>query len=257
MSACSRARRSRGRTVDRARRLDARCEWDRPGGDRRGRSVGGAARSAIRTPGVAGPGREHPRELGALGLAGDDRAGVAQPLDCNRVASRAVPSVDRRAVPGGQLSRVEVVLDPDRHAEQRELSRRSLPSRSRAAASASTASASIAAHACSSSSPTASRKAAATCAQVSSLRRRRSRSATASMPPSSSSLRSRVDIRLSVSGPGAEPLTAAAISSAVSQRQRRKHGIPAARSLWIADLKADSGDDDVWRSGRLRQRRQH
>ncbi len=98
---------------DRAAGLAADCDRDHAGGDRRGRARGGAAGRVLHIPGIAGLGRLHVRELGGHGLAEQQPAGAADLRDQGRIGSRAVAGVDRRAVFGGEIHRIEDVLDAD------------------------------------------------------------------------------------------------------------------------------------------------
>src|SRR3954468_9207386 len=57
-------------------------------------------------------------ELSRGGLAEDQAAGLLEERDARGVGLRAVAAVDRRAVLGRQVRRVDDVLDADRHAVQ-------------------------------------------------------------------------------------------------------------------------------------------
>lgn len=106
---------------------------DEPGGDGRRRSAGGAARGVRGVPGVAGGpeggafGEGPLAQFAGVGLADDDGSGGAQPADRLAVGGgrgqRAVA-----AEVGGQARHIGVVLDRDRHAEERQpLPRREPP----------------------------------------------------------------------------------------------------------------------------------
>ena len=108
------------RQPDRAAGVRSEPEVDEPGGERRrvpGRRAAGGLPGMERVVDGAVPrvDAEHaPRELGQVGLADDDRAGVERSLDDGRVGGRDVVAVDARAVgrpdPGG----VDQVLDEQR-----------------------------------------------------------------------------------------------------------------------------------------------
>ncbi len=113
------------RDADRAGAVGAVRHPDHAGGHRGGRTTGGAAGSAVERPRVAGRavvqrlGERPHHQLGNVRLADDHRAGHAQPPDHLAVGRcRLVPG-RVRAVARGVAGEVRVVLDRDRHAEQR------------------------------------------------------------------------------------------------------------------------------------------
>ena len=109
----------RGGPDHRAGGLRAVGDRHHPGRDRGGRAARRAAGRAIGIVRVDGHRRLVGRELGADGLAEDHRALLAQPGDAVRVALGPVPFVDRRAVGGRHVRRVDHVLDADRQPVQR------------------------------------------------------------------------------------------------------------------------------------------
>ena len=106
-----------------AERAHAGCQGDR-------RAAGRAAARERRIPRVAGLAEHVVERVGAgaelrrVGLAEDDRARRAQPLDRQRIGVGHVVGVDPRAVGGAQAGRLGEVLDPDRDAVQRARDRR-------------------------------------------------------------------------------------------------------------------------------------
>ena len=139
-----------GRLADGAARVRADRQRGVVGRHGRRRAAAAAARDAIERPrigrrAVGGVlGRRAHRELVHVGLAEDDRAGVAQALGDVGVVRRAIALEDPRA--GRALAALDrhEVLERDRDAEQRRAARRGrpLPSPRAAAIRASAASAS-------------------------------------------------------------------------------------------------------------------
>ncbi len=106
-------------SVDRAGGLGAGGQRDRARGDAGGRAARGAAGRARAVERVERVGWRHPGELRAFDLAGDKGARAAQAGDRRGVDVRVCSGIDPGSVLGGQVLRVEVVLDRDRHSEQR------------------------------------------------------------------------------------------------------------------------------------------
>ena len=113
-----------GRDADRAAAVGAERAAREAGRDRRRRAAARAARRAVEVPRVAGRaegrglGERRDLELGDAGLADDHGAGRAQPAhDLGVLRGRLA---ERVGAARGHLARdVGVVLDRDRHAEQR------------------------------------------------------------------------------------------------------------------------------------------
>ena len=114
-----------GRHAARARRVGAERERHQPGRDRDARARAGPAGNELWVERIARHpiGRAHAdetgRELVEIGLADRDRAGGAQPLHAGRVGLRRVG--EGRARGGGrQAGDIDVVLDGERHAVERQ-----------------------------------------------------------------------------------------------------------------------------------------
>ncbi len=115
----------RRRLADRAAGVGAERDRREAGRDRDRRAAARSARDAIERPRVARHaerrvlGRRAHRELVAVGLAEDDRAGRFEALDGGRGVGRHEALEDPRGRGRRHVARAEVVLHRHRHAEQR------------------------------------------------------------------------------------------------------------------------------------------
>ena len=120
----------RGRLADRAAGVGAERDRRQAGRHRDRRAAARAAGDAVERPRVAGDaerrvlGRRAHRELVAVGLAEDDRAGRLEALDGRRRVGRHEALEDPRGGRRRHVARAEVVLHRHRHAEQRPIGRR-------------------------------------------------------------------------------------------------------------------------------------
>ena len=115
----------RARLADRAAGVGAERDRRQAGRHRDRGAAARPARDAIQRPRIARHaerrvlGRRAHRELVAVGLAEDDRAGRFQALDGRRGEGRHEALEDPRGGGGRHVARAEVVLHRHRHAEQR------------------------------------------------------------------------------------------------------------------------------------------